>query len=125
MRPSPCGSYRVRLDQARQQRVAFLRLRFAAEAACGFEQAGADALGQFPRGGLGERHHQDLRRHPRLEGSVFRAVRACVAEHQAHVQRRDRPGLAGAGAGFDQAAAPEGEAQDVEGGHGRCLRAWR
>ena len=53
-------------------------------------QAGADAFAQLGRGGIGEGRDQNR----------FRAQ--SVFDHEAQVQHRDRPGLAGAGAGFDQ-----------------------
>src|SRR5256885_8003421 len=37
-----------------------------------------------------------------------------MPQHQAQVERGDGPGLAGAGAGLDQAAAPQREALRVE-----------
>ncbi len=59
----------------------------------GPQQAFADAFAQFLRGSVGEGGDDDaLRRQPLLQ-------------QQAQVQHRDRPGLAGARAGLDQAAA--------------------
>ena len=42
---------------------------------------------------------------------VMTFTRAAMAQHQPHVQRGDGPGLAGAGAGLDQARAVQRERQ--------------
>ena len=67
---------RFQIDQARSQR-----------------QALADALAQLLGGGIGEGDRQDL------------ADAQALLHHQAGEQRRQGEGLAGAGAGFDQADA--------------------
>ena len=97
-------------QQAGQQAVVRGGLGLAAKDAGGLQQAGTDAVGQLAGGGPGEGHHQDLGRLQRpLEPRL-----AAVAQHQAQVERGNRPGLAGAGTGLDQAAAPKREAQRVQ-----------
>ncbi len=109
----------------RGQHVAGLRRGFAGEHARRFGQPGADALAQLLRGGFGEGHDQDLGRRERpREG----AARLAVAQHQAQVEQRDRVGLAGAGAGLDQARAVQREAQRVQrlrAGHASSSAPWR
>jgi hypothetical protein len=84
---------------------------FVAEPGRSLAQALADALGELARGGAGEGHHQDLGGQQRTrEGGVGVAV----AEHQAQVERGDGPGLAGSGAGLDEAAAAQRKAGGVE-----------
>ena len=61
--------------------------------ACGQQQALADALAQFLRGGFGEGHGQDL------------ADAQSALDHQPGEQRGQGESLAGTGAGFDQAHA--------------------
>ena len=85
--------------------------RGVAEQARRIDQPLADARGQLARRRAGEGHHQDLRRQQRPR--LARAVVA-VAEHQAQVERRDGPGLAGAGAGLDQARAAQRQGQRIE-----------
>ena len=103
------GAARVVGQQRLQHAVVGLGPLLSAKAACGLDQAGADAVRQLPGGGAGERHDQDLRRPQRaaVGGNP-------MAQHQAQVQRGDRPGLAGAGAGLDQPAAPQRQVQWVQ-----------
>ena len=104
-------------QQLRQEAVAVGHGGLAPEAPGGFEQARADAVGQLARGGAREGHHQDLGRAQR----AGKAVLGAMAEHQAQVERGDGPGLAGAGAGLDEAATPEREVDGVQrGGLGRA-----
>ena len=81
----------------------------AAKRLGGLAQAGADAFAQFGSGGLGKGDHQDLRWQQRHAGFG-------VAQHQAQVQRGDRPGFSGAGAGLDQADVMQRQAQRIERG---------
>ncbi|MDT4817388.1 hypothetical protein FQZ97_504630 [compost metagenome] len=85
------------------------------EAARGLGQARADAVAQFLGGGVGEGHHEDFRRAQRPAERLL----AAVGQHQPHIQQGDGEGLAGTGAGLDQAAAVQGEVQYVE-LHGRA-----
>jgi len=86
-----------------------VRRALAAEHFGSLGQARADALAQLGSGSLGEGQHEDLRRQQCRAG-------AAVAQHQAQVQRRDGPGLAGAGAGFDQLHALQGHVERLQGG---------
>jgi hypothetical protein len=79
----------------------------AAEHGGSFAQACANALAQFGGGGLGEGDHQDLRRQQGRGGIA-------MPEHQAQIQRGDRPCLARARAGLDQAYAVQWQVQGVE-----------
>ena len=97
-------------QQAGQQAVVRGGLGLAPKNTGGFKQAGADAVGQLAGGGPGKGHHQDL---GRLQRTLKRRSIA-VAQHQAQVERGNRPGLARAGAGLDQTAAPERKAQCVQ-----------
>jgi len=74
------------------------------------EQPGAQAFAQFLCCRVGERGHHDL---PRRQSEL---------QHQAQVQHRDRPGLAGTGAGLDQAAAAlaQRHVAPIDGGHRRA-----
>ena len=90
--------------QLPEQVVALL---FVAEHLGRLHQAGTDAVAQLAGGSVGEGHHEDFRRQ-QLAGE---AVGAAVAEHQAQVQGGNGEGLAGTGAGFDQPAAVQWEAQ--------------
>lgn len=127
-----CGLVRVIGEQRGEQSVVAPGRGLAAKAARGFDQARADALGQLLGGRAGEGHHQNLGRKQRAVKGGRRGVCAgfvagvafarapAVAEHQPQVERGDGPGLAGAGAGFDEAAAVEGKAQRLEGVAGLC-----
>jgi hypothetical protein len=94
---------RVFADQCGEEGI---RVGLSAEHARRLGQARADAVAQLGGGGLGEGEDQDLR------GQQRRA--RAVAQHQAQVQRGDRPGLAGARAGLDQAHAVQRQAQRIE-----------
>jgi len=75
-------------------------------------QTGADAVRQLAGGGSGEGHHQHvLRQHGAHGCSAF----AAVAQHQAHIERSNCPGLARACARLDQVAAAQRKAVGVEG----------
>ena len=67
-------------------------------------QAGPDAVRQLARGGAGEGHHQHVLRQ---QGAHRRGVGVAVAQHQAHIERSNRPGLARASARLDQLAATQ------------------
>ncbi len=73
-------------------------------------QPRADALAQLGGGGGGVGDHQNL------------PHRELAFQQQTRIERGERPGLAGAGAGFDQRAAVEGRVEEVE-FHGLILRA--
>ena len=93
------------------------RVRMAGDAG-GLGQALADALAQLLGGGPGEGHHQDL------------AHRDALLQDQAQVQPGQAEGLAGAGAGFDQAQAVQRHRLQLEaarrhGGAGAGCRAAR
>ena len=69
------------------------------------QQPFVDARPQFPRCGIGKGDHQDARRQQGLgEGPV-----ATVTQHQPQIKGRDGEGLAGSGAGLDQAAPVQGK----------------
>ncbi|MCY1499335.1 hypothetical protein D9M68_333500 [compost metagenome] len=74
-------------------------------------QPRADAFAQLGGGGGGVGDHEDL------------PDRELAFEQQARVQRSERPGLAGAGAGLDQAAAVEWRGLQVE-AHAGVSAAW-
>ena len=97
-----CLARRIVSQQRREERVVVF-FGVTAETTCRLQQARADTVGQFPRGRPGKGHHQNFR------GSQCAGERVCtaMAQHQAQVERGNRPGFAGAGAGFDQAAAPQ------------------
>jgi len=97
---------RVLIAQFGDQGVGLLDL--IAKEPRGFGQADADAFAQFLGGGVGEGHHEDLRRQ---QFAAEAGVIATVAEHQAQVQGGNGEGFAGAGAGFNQLAAFEREGQ--------------
>ena len=105
-----CRAFGVGLQQGLQQAVVCGHRPLATEAGHGFDQAGADAVGQLARGCAREGHDQDVGRH---QGPP-EGLRAAVPQHQAQVEGGDRPGLAGAGAGLDQAAAVQGKVGGVE-----------
>ena len=96
-----------------------------------------DAVTQFQRGRFGEGHHQDLRRgqrfaerrgllgrfgplkKPHVHVGRIRRIKTrgaalAVSQHQPQVQRCDRVGLAGAGTGLDQPAAPQRKMQRLD-----------
>ena len=106
------GTCRVGDQQALQQAVLRRRLLHTPEAAGRLQKPRADAVAQLAGGGAGEGHHQDLRRPQRAAKA---AVGPAMAQHQAQVERGNGPGLAGAGAGLDQPAAPQRQAQGVQG----------
>ncbi|MNZ54156.1 hypothetical protein D3C78_720500 [compost metagenome] len=103
----------IAVAQVHQQAVV-LRLGLG-ETACRLGQAQADAVAQFLGGRVGEGHHEDFRR---AQGPGERLL-AAVGQHQPHVKKRDGEGLAGTGAGLDQAAAVQREIQYIE-LHGRA-----
>ena len=110
-------AFRVGLAQRVQEAVVGRRFGLATKALHGLDQAPAYAIRQLARGRAREGHDEDVGRHQRpLEGRAADAVQAALAmpQHQAQVERGDGPGLAGAGAGLDQAAAPQREALRVE-----------
>ena len=110
-------------QQVLQVVVGLVRHSLAAKTPGGLQQARSDAVGQLPRGGAGEGHHQNVGRH---QGPGKARLGRAVAQHQAHVQRGNRPGFAGTGAGFNQARAPQREASGVQCfGHGRFRRQGR
>ena len=103
----------------------------------GLGQPRSDAIPQFQRGRFGEGHHQDLRRGQRFTerrgllgrfgplkkphvhvGRIrrikTRSAALAVSQHQPQVQRCDRVGLAGAGTGLDQPAAPQRKMQRLD-----------
>src|SRR5690606_4400550 len=71
-------------------------------------QALADAVAQLLGGRLGKGHHEECRRQQRPAKAQLCAA---MAEDQTHVEGGDGEGLAGAGTGFDQPAAPQGQGQ--------------
>ena len=96
-----------------------------------------DAVPQFQRGRFGEGHHQDLRRgqrfterrgllgrfrtleKPHVHVGRIRRVKVhgaalAMSQHQPQVQGCDRVGLAGAGTGLDQSAAPQRKMQRLD-----------
>jgi len=91
-----------------------------AEMAGGFQKARADAVGKLARGCAGEGHHQNFGRRERTRKAVF----ATVAKHEAHIERRDRPGLARASACLDQSAAPEREGRRFKPRAHGCSSVW-
>ena len=97
----PFGGGEVGL-QGRQQGIT---LGITTKHRGGFHQARTDAITQLAGGGIGEGHHQNLRRQQRLAERRL----AAMTEDQAQVQRRDGVGLAGTGAGLDQTAAVQRE----------------
>ena len=101
---------RVRGQQSGQKGVVRRHLGRAAKALRRLQQARADAVGQLARGSAREGHHQNVGRPERLR----KGVAIPMAQHQPQVQRGNRPGFAGAGAGLDQAAAPERKGQRLE-----------
>ena len=105
---------RVGGTQFAQQRVD--RLVIGAESLGGLGQPRPDALAQLLGGGLGKGHDQDLgrRQRPRAGAAI------AVAKHQTQVQRGNRVGLAGAGAGLDQPAADEREGERIERQRNHC-----
>ena len=116
----PRHTLRPGRQQGLQKAIPGRRFGLPAEAARGLHQAGPDAFGQFPGGGAGEGHHQDLTRRQRPRRAV---VRITMAQHQAQVKRGNRPGLAGAGTGLDQPGAGQGQRERVEGLRGRGCHA--
>ena len=100
----------VGIAQRRQIAVVRLRSAFAAQHARRLGQPGADAVGQFARGGAGKGHDQNVGGRER----AAQAFGAAVAEHQPQVQRGNGPGLARTGARLDQAAAMQREMQRIE-----------
>ena len=103
----------------------------------GLGQPRPDAVTQFQRGRFGEGHHQDLRRgqrfterrgllgrfgplkKPHVHVGRIRRIKTrgaalAVSQHQPQVQRCDRVGLAGAGTGLDQPAAPQRKMQRLD-----------
>ena len=103
----------------------------------GLGQPRPDAVPQFQRGRFGEGHHQDLRRgqrfaerrgflgrpgllkKPHVHVGRIRRVKAhgaalAMSQHQPQVQGCDRVGLACAGTGLDQSAAPQRKMQRLD-----------
>ena len=77
----------------------------------GLSQPSADAVRQLACGGAGEGHDQHvLRQH----GAHRCGALLAVAQHQAHIERGNRPGLARASARLDQVAATQGEGGCME-----------
>ena len=105
------GAFGVGGEQVGQKLVLRRHCNLATKALRRFYQAGTDAVRQFARGSAGERHHQNVSGAQRLR----KAVIAAVAQHQAQVQRGNRPRFAGAGTGFNQATAPERKVDGVQG----------
>ncbi len=111
----PRTSRRIAVQQARQKFIIRLGCEGALEALRRLHQTRPNAFGQFACGGAGEGHHQNLLRTQR---AGKRASFVAVAQHQAQVECGDGPGLAGARAGFDEAAALQGQGQGIEGFRG-------
>ena len=101
-------------QQHSQKRVGCIG-QLATKALRRLQQPGANAVGQFARGGAGKGHHQNLRRAQGAVKAVRGAVGIAVAQYQAQVERGDRPGLAGARAGLDQVAAPQVQGVGLQG----------
>jgi hypothetical protein len=70
-------------------------------------QAPAYALAQLCSGGFSESHDQNLAR------AQARVVSPPVTENKPQVQSRQRPGLAGTGAGFYDLSPGQGQSQRV------------
>ncbi|MNO72254.1 hypothetical protein D3C76_631950 [compost metagenome] len=103
----------IGIAQLHQQAIV-LRVRFG-EAMRRLGQAQADAVAQFLRRGVGEGHHEDFRWAQRPLERLF----ATMGKHQADIEQGDGEGLAGTGAGLDQAAAVQREIEHIE-LHGRA-----
>ncbi|MNE54784.1 hypothetical protein D3C80_1495960 [compost metagenome] len=103
----------IGVAQLHQQTIV-LRLRLG-EAMRRLGQAQTDAVAQFLRRGVGEGHHEDFRRAQRPGERLLTAM----GKHQAHIEQGDGEGLAGTGAGLDQAAAVQREIEHIE-LHGRA-----
>ena len=69
-------------------------------------QAPPDAIPQLLSRCFGKGEHQDL-------GRQIRSL-STMPQHQAHVQGRNGPGLAGTGTGLDQVAAPQRKTQRID-----------
>src|SRR5690606_12369172 len=89
------------LQQAREYRVRVRQL--ATEGLGRLDHTGADAVTQLLGSRVGEGHHQDFRGQQR----PHEAVHTPLAEERAPIEGRNGEGLAGAGAGFDQAPATQ------------------
>ena len=106
--------------QLRQKRVfgtQRCRIGLVAQHAGRLGQALTDAVGQLAGGCTGEGHHQNFVWQQRAV-EVGRGVFSLRPQHQAHHQGRQRPGFAGACAGFEQAAAVQGNGPQVQSGNG-------
>jgi len=79
---------------------------------CRLGQASADAVRQLAGGRTGEGHHQHVLRQQWPHG---RSQIAAMAQHQAHIQRSNRPGLARTGTRLDQVAATQRKAVRMQG----------
>src|SRR5690606_15627726 len=97
---------RVLGQQRLEQRIGGRQL--AAKRLCRFYQSSTDAVAQFPGGRIGKGDDKNFRRQ---QLALETGLVATVAQHQPQIERRDGEGLAGAGAGLDQAAAAQREAQ--------------
>ena len=101
------GLRRVLRAQAMQEVVCRrVRLFHAFEEERGLRQAFAHAAPQLRGGGVGKGHHQNLRR--------VQPCLAPMAQHQAHIEGRQGPGLAGAGGGFYDLQAGERHGQGIQ-----------
>ena len=119
-RQPPAGLLRGRLalravfvEQVGQESIVCRCFTFAAKHARRLRQAGADAVGQFAGSGAGEGEHQNLLRRKR-QPALKRGIGRAVAENQPQIERGNRPGLAGTGAGFDETAAVQGKFKGIQ-----------
>ena len=87
-----------------------------AEVARGLIEPFADTAAQLLGRGVGKGDDKDFRRRQgTMEcGAAALFIARAVAKDKSQVERRDRVGLAGAGAGLDQAAAMERKVQRFE-----------
>ena len=99
---------RVSREQALQECVIRRRRLRTAETGRGLHEARANAMREFPRRGLGERHDQHLGGQQRGQGCTT------MAQHQPYVQCGNGEGLASTGARFDEASAEQRQSKRVE-----------
>ena len=109
---SPGGSIalcarRIGVAQVAQEMVMRLGFGIATKTLHGLDQPRSNAVRQLARGSAGEGHDQNIGWHQRPGKAMF----CTVAQHQAQIKRGNRPGLASACAGLDQARTPQRKVQ--------------